>query len=303
MSKLILMKGLPGCGKSTKAEEIVRTSGNTVRLTKDLLREMLHFNHPNKPGYKFAGKQEGQVISAQEDLAQIFIKRGLNVIIDDTNLSPKRLQRWIDLADMWKIKHEVIDMTDIDWLTCVLRDEERQSKGDRWVGKTVIKNMAIQWGLITFREKSVVICDIDGTLADNSHRNHLVSDLETGKKKDWKAWYAGLGEDKVRLEVAKQIIDEYNKGKTIILVSGRSAHWKKQTEDWLAKNNLGFPFTLIMRGENDHREDTLVKQDILNTYFPDKSVIDKVYDDRPRVIRMWRENGLEVVDVGDGIEF
>jgi len=29
----------------------------------------------------------------------------------------------------------------------------------------------------------------------------------------------------------------------------------------------------------------------------------KVYDDRPSVIRMWREKGLEVEDVGAGVEF
>jgi tRNA uridine 5-carbamoylmethylation protein Kti12 len=38
------MKGLPACGKSTKAEEIIRNAGNTVRINKDLLRTMLHFD-------------------------------------------------------------------------------------------------------------------------------------------------------------------------------------------------------------------------------------------------------------------
>lgn len=303
MSKLIIMKGLPGCGKSTRAEEIVRASGNTVRLTKDLLREMLHYNRPDKPGYKFIGRQEQEVRDLERDLAIRYIAKGKNVIIDDTNLNPKTLNAWITLANQIGAKHEIIDMTGVSWSDCCMFDRARQLAGQRWVGSTVIKNMGIQWGLITFKPNSVVICDIDGTLADNSHRNHLVTNLEEGQKKDWKEWYARMGEDKVRLEVQKQIIDEYNSGKTIILVSGRSANWKKETEDWLHKNYLTFPFTLIMRGENDHREDTLVKQDILNTYFKDKQVISKVYDDRPRVIRMWRENGLEVVDVGDGKEF
>jgi hypothetical protein len=46
-----------------------------------------------------------------------------------------------------------------------------------------------------------------------------------------------------------------------------------------------------------------VKNQMLDTYFPDKNVIRAVIDDRPSVIRMWRENGLDVIDVGKGIEF
>ena len=34
-----------------------------------------------------------------------------------------------------------------------------------------------------------------------------------------------------------------------------------------------------------------------------KENIFMVFDDRPSVIRMWRENGVKVVDVGDGVEF
>lgn len=55
-----------------------------------------------------------------------------------------------------------------------------------------------------------------------------------------------------------------------------------------------------MRREGDMRPDTEVKQSFLDVYFPDKTVINKVYDDRPSVIRMWRENGLDVEDVGKG---
>ena len=58
-----------------------------------------------------------------------------------------------------------------------------------------------------------------------------------------------------------------------------------------------------MRRGTDKRPDTEVKKQILDTYFPDKSVIHTVIDDRPSVIRMWREQGLKVIDVGEGIEF
>lgn len=182
MAKLIIMKGLPGCGKSTKAQEIFKANGNCVRLNKDLIREMLHFNQPHKPNYVFKGRQEDEVRKAQRELAIYFIKQNKNVIIDDTNLNPKTLNSWVELARQSGISYEVVDMTDVDVITCVMRDNERMAKGERFVGGIVIKNMAIQWGLVTFKPDNVVICDIDGTLADNKHRNHFVAN---GKKMDY----------------------------------------------------------------------------------------------------------------------
>ena len=299
MPKLILMKGLPGCGKSTRAEEIMKTNKVAVRLNKDLLREMLHFNHPNKHNYVFNGRQEDEVRKAQRDLAYKFLLMGKDVIIDDTNLNPKTLNAWIELTKELHIKHEIIDMTDIDCATCVLHDIGRMEKGERYVGSTVIKNMAIQWGLVKFDADSVVICDIDGTIADTTNRERH---LQNGKK-DWKSFFSEIGTEDVRQLVIKDVIDLYNKGKTIIFVSGRPDTYKGQTLKWLNDKLISFGFTLIMRNGNDNREDSIVKEEILNTYFPDKQVIHCCFDDRPRVIRMWRKNGLLVHDVGNGIEF
>jgi hypothetical protein len=52
---------------------------------------------------------------------------------------------------------------------------------------------------------------------------------------------------------------------------------------------------------HDKREDTEVKQAMLDRYFSDRSKIALVIDDRPSVMRMWRENGLNVVDVGNWV--
>jgi hypothetical protein len=58
-----------------------------------------------------------------------------------------------------------------------------------------------------------------------------------------------------------------------------------------------------MRRADDKREDTEVKAQMLDIYFPDKTKIVQVIDDRPSVIRMWQERDLPVLDVGKGIEF
>ena len=41
---MYIMRGQPASGKSTKAKEIFEKDGNAIRLNKDLLRKMLHFN-------------------------------------------------------------------------------------------------------------------------------------------------------------------------------------------------------------------------------------------------------------------
>jgi hypothetical protein len=57
-----------------------------------------------------------------------------------------------------------------------------------------------------------------------------------------------------------------------------------------------------MRRKGDKRQDTDVKSDIYNRYLKQYDIV-RVFDDRPSVIRMWREKGLEVEDVGNGEEF
>ena len=141
-----------------------------------------------------------------------------------------------------------------------------------------------------------VIVDIDGTLADCTHRLHHVR----GKRKRWKKFFASASQDKPRLEVLAHV-RELAKQHTIHLVTGRPEEYRQQTLKWLAHYRVPFN-SLYMRESGDHRPDDVVKQDILDLCF-DKSKIELVIDDRPRVVRMWRSNGLRVLDVGDGVEF
>lgn len=292
MSKLILMKGLPASGKSTKAEEILRDSGNAIRLNKDLMRKMLHFD-------KWTGRNENLTRTAMRTLAREFLLDGKTVIIDDTNLNPGTMQSWKDLATQTLgTRIEIVDMTDVQVELCVMRDNERPES----VGGTVIKNMALRYGLKTFSQGSVVLCDIDGTISDATHRLHHVKVAE-GEKKDWKSFFAEMDKDPVRDDVRKMLIDHYNKGKNIIFMSARPDSYRDVTLKWLHDNNLSFAYTVIMRNSQDKRPDTDTKRDMLNSHFPDKGVIDTIIDDRPSVIRLWKEMGLNVVDVGKGEEF
>lgn len=289
------MRGLPASGKSTKAEELL-AQGNTVRLNKDLLRTMLHFD-------KFNGRNESHTRDAARKLADWFLSQGINVIIDDTNLNEGTVQSWKDLAKAHNAKIEYGDMTSVTVEECVVRDLYRKKK----VGSHVIIKMALE-RLEYLKGKKVVICDLDGTICDITHR------LQYGKgeTKDWNKFFSLISDDTPR----RDVLDLVNKtckenNAHLIFVSARPETYRSVTEDWITNNTAPLiheylsehqTWELIMREANDKRPDTEVKAEIFDRYLKNLDIV-KVFDDRPSVIRMWREKGLDVEDVGAGVEF
>lgn len=284
MSRLIIMRGLPASGKSTRAKEIVKEFGNVVRINRDSLRKMLHFD-------TWSGVNEGLTIKAQKALVEEFIANSNRVvIIDDTNLNLGTLESWKQYAKGKEIEFKVITM-DTPIAECIKRDKKRENG----VGSDVIINMARKTGLYNSVFKDILV-DIDGTLADLTHRLHFVEKTP----KDWKGFFAAIPDDAPRLDVINKV-KKLSKLHNIVLVSARPEAYRAETKAWLKKYKVPYE-TLIMRPNGDSRPDDEVKQDMLKTYFK-KDMIEMVIDDRPRVIRMWQANGLKVEDVGKGVEF
>ena len=57
------------------------------------------------------------------------------------------------------------------------------------------------------------------------------------------------------------------------------------------------------RKDKDRRNDTVVKAEMYDMMLSDKFRPTLVFDDRPSVIRMWKDIGIKVADVGHGKEF
>jgi predicted kinase len=288
MSKIIIMRGLPASGKSTKAKELVQKYGNTVRINKDLLRTMLHFD-------KFNFNNEDITCNVARTVAKTLLESGVGVIIDDTNLNPSTFQSWKDLGkDLGcKIEHHNMETNFED---CVRRDSRREKR----VGRHVILKQALQFKEL-WKGRKAIICDLDGTLADIKHRLPLVK----GENKDWGAFFSLIEQDKLNnnlLDKIKKI--EMETGAKIIFVSARPETYRENTLKWFEKEVVydRDRVNLIMREENDKRPDTEVKADIYEKYLKQLDIL-AVFDDRPSVIRMWREKGLNVIDCGGGIEF
>lgn len=138
-----------------------------------------------------------------------------------------------------------------------------------------------------------IICDLDGTLCSVEWRRHFVEK----DPPDWKSFFAGIPFDPVNPEVLAKLKQFDAEGYKINYVSARPDSYRKQTAAWLDKH--GCPKgNLVMRSQADHRPDEQVKQDILDENF-DVNNIHMVLDDRPQVIKMWKENGINVDEITD----
>ena len=145
--------------------------------------------------------------------------------------------------------------------------------------------------------KHCVIFDIDGTLADGSHRQHLI---RGPGKKNWPA-YQKLAYDDVPVWPVIKALKAFSTYHTVFIVSGRGEQEREITENWLFEKASVFPDfdykALYMRPARDSRADTEIKEEILRTkimtagYWPQC-----IFDDRPRVVKMWRSLGIFVFD-------
>ncbi len=293
--KILMLSGLPASGKSTYAADLVK-QGNWIRVNRDLLRTMLHFD-------KWSGPNEEMTVAIEQIITAFALKAGKSVVVDDCNLNPKNKTMWMNLvgetAGVTDFKHKFEHKHfDTSWQECVQRDLKREKP----VGAHVIVQMALQYGLYETPKKGFVIVDIDGTIANGSHREHHLTD---GDKKDWGKYFGEMSLDLPRGDVIDRLEVLYREGYEIIFVSGRPDTYRKDTEDWFEKHNLWYrldPITILMRRGGDKRPDTDVKREIFNRYLA-KYPIHCVFDDRPSVIELWRNMGLTVEDVGKGIAF
>ena len=152
-----------------------------------------------------------------------------------------------------------------------------------------------------------IIFDIDGTLLDISHRLHLIERTPP----DWEKFRHPLQKrwDEPRLPIIKVAIALHKAGHKVILCSGRRESEREDTLESLSRficYNLIVPSwkpLLCMRRDKDYRPDTEVKADMLETLRNQGFNPVMAFDDRPSVIRMWKEHGLTVADVGNGVEF
>ena len=94
----------------------------------------------------------------------------------------------------------------------------------------------------------IYIVDIDGTVADLTHRLYFIQ----GEHKDWDAFYRACGGDTPIPEVIAVLKAIAAAGPMLVFATGRSEAVMGSTFNWLSENVL-VPTALYMRKEEDHR--------------------------------------------------
>lgn len=148
-----------------------------------------------------------------------------------------------------------------------------------------------------------IVFDIDGVLADCSHRLKYIQ----GKDKDYEKFYSDeeIMKDKI-IEAGRKIVDMlYNLytmedfyrptefyGK-IILLTGRSEICEETTRIWVSKNifeDLSL-YSIIMRPKNDWRPAHQVKEDLVEKHIGFENIL-FAFDDDGQVNEMYKKHGV-----------
>lgn len=320
--ELIVMVGVSASGKSTLAKEWARKSGGRmVRYNRDNMREMMY------PGVPWNGNLENLVRDLEREAVRMALQRGKDVVVDDTNCVRQTRQKWEELAVDAKAKLRIVTMT-TDIKECIARDKARGEvcpKCNRpagvMVGEGVIRKQAkdlremhasapekreVKLTRPYFERQQLiaggfvprlvgapwVLVDVDGTVAN--HRDErgkeIRSPYDESRVLEDSPWTSVI-------EEVNRLWETHN----ICIVSGRHDHCGDDTCDWLEMHGVKFDH-IIMRYSGDNRSDAIVKKEILDEIVAvvGRGNIACVIDDRPRVVEMWHNNGLNVRQVFHG---
>ena len=279
-----LMQGLPASGKSTYVRENF-TNGELV-VSRDQLRKM--FGLTSKGILDNAGEKE--VTKVQMALVRDAIQRGQDVVIDNTNLN------WNSAQPFYKLGVNVVPhVMDTSVDECFRRNARREDR----VPDDVIERMAARPACALHTQTfepyvpdttlpPAYIFDIDGTLADSRgvrdvYDNTRVHLDKLIKPVAWVHWAL-----------------EYADCDTLFL-SGRAEGCREQTQNWLRGYVVSprEPLRLYMRPEGDRRDDAVVKSELFDLVAQHYNVLG-VFDDRERVVNMWRTRGIKTFHVDYG---
>ena len=148
---------------------------------------------------------------------------------------------------------------------------------------------------------NLYIFDLDGTLCNIDHRRPILDDKSNSHR--WDDFYEACDKDTPNKPVVEAMQCLYAQGHEIWFCSGRSESVRWKTWDWLAMNTGLLPkwYQIMMRPIGDSRPDDVLKQEFLdNMLLEDRKRLVAVFDDRDKVVAMWRRNGVACFQVAPG---
>ena len=290
MSKLLILVGAPGSGKSTFARYFLRTEDNWIRVNRDDFRLMQFGDSLMIPFY------EERISKMVEASVFTLLKSDTNVIIDATNTSLRTIQDMIHTyTEYADISFKVFDLP-VDEL--VKRCDKRYEETGKFISKSVVeRNVAnlkhtlekfdfapiprkVQVATTSYapQDKNLpkaVICDLDGTLSLLNGRDPYNA--------------ATCDNDLLNEPVAAALKMAKQQGYQVILLSGREDKFREPTVRFLDKHQIGYDL-LLMRTSNDFRKDNIIKRELFEGEIQGKYFVEFLLDDRNQVVDMWRKD-------------
>lgn len=292
--ELIILVGCSGSGKTTWAKAHVEQNPKQwVIISRDEARREL-FPEFAPHEYKHTKAREKKVSSYCENLFNLSVGLGNNVIIADTNLNPAYRELWKKRGEEngYEVTFQDFPMTFEEIL------KRNQYRGETSVPTPVLLRQWKAWREYKGFEKyepdttkrKAIIVDVDGTIAIKGNRSPY----------DWER----VGEDTPRKMIIQMIHQFATLHKaSIIFMSGRDGSCYEQTKAWLSEHTY---FTtscgdkLLMREAGDMRKDSVVKEELFWQHVADNYNVLAVFDDRPVCVELWHDLGIEnVICVAD----
>lgn len=304
MPKMLVTKGLPGCGKTDAIRAFLVKNRTYVNICKNDLRNMQFGSYAN---YKYTEKNESYIKQLEIDLVNSAISAKKNIVISDTNLNFFEMKEWSKIAKANDYHFEVMDFFEVfskgrEYIHpyFAVRDFVKECKtrnldNVRSVPESIIDSLATEhyykYNSIPFTHnkslKDCVLVDVDGTLA------HMDGRFEFDLTR--------VGSDKPDQNVIEMIkAEKFYHNKLIVVMSGRSESSMVETAKWLERYDIPYDY-LFMRELKDNRPDEEVKFDLYMKHIHNQFNAVRVYDDRNKVVHMWRHLlNLKVMQVQEG---
>ena len=163
--KFIMLVGIPGSGKSTKARELSNqhiAGKSVVHISSDAIRGRIY-------GNESCQNDHGKVFSIMHEETINALNSGHTVVYDATNITRKNRKEILDKVPNFVSKECIICWAPID--VCIERDKAR----DRTVGEAVIDKMLRRFEAPYYDEGfSKIAVSIDGL---HYHRRQYYIDL------------------------------------------------------------------------------------------------------------------------------
>ncbi len=294
MSKIIVLQGCPCSGKSTWTKEYLKNNSEkaTAVVCRDEIRKELNSG-------KYSMENEKEVTKIEYERVILGIKYELDVIIDATNLNPKTIKKWEDIAKEYNCEIEYKEFY-IPYSEAMKRSKKRKEEGGLYISKKVMMDFYRRYFPDRLREEftdkreikeyqsglsSCVICDLDGTLALHQGRDPYEWDKIPSDKID----------ERLRLTLLKL----FRAGSEIIFVTGRNAEAREATEHWLNKYLGTLKYTLYTRKPNEFIPGEQYKERVYHEHIENKYNVTCVFEDSDRCVAMWRRLGLLTCQVAN----